>query len=191
MDAYRVSANKLWDILEAWDTYLRSNVHLIACGGTALTLQNIKPSTKDIDFMVPVDKEYTALIRMLRKLRYEQVTGYGWSRKDGFIFDLFQGNKIFTTELLESPLKMGNNIEVRRLKRIYIGALNDHDLIISKIFRGATVDFDDCLELVRFRGEAFNVRDFEKRYRETAKFGNNEERVLGHLESFLGRLTRK
>lgn len=191
MNAYKVSANKLWDILEAWDTYLRSNVHLIACGGTALTLQNVKSSTKDIDFMVPVDKEYTALIQTLRKLGYEQVTGYGWSRGDGFIFDLFQGNKIFTTELLESPLKMGNNIEIRCLKRIYIGVLNDQDLIISKIFRGTTVDFEDCLKLVRFRGEAFDIRGFEKRYRETAKFVNNEERVLGHLESFLGRLTRK
>lgn len=191
MNACSVSANKLWDILEAWDTYLRSNVHLIACGGTALTLQNIKPSTKDIDFMVPVDKEYTALIRMLRKLRYKQVTGYGWSRGDEFIFDLFQGNKIFTTELLESPLKMGNNIEIRRLKRIYIGVLNDHDLIISKIFRGTTVDFEDCLKLVRFRGKAFDVKNFDGKYREMAKFVNNEERVLGHLESFLGRLTRK
>lgn len=156
-----------------------------------MTIQNIKPSTKDIDFIVPVDKEYIMLGRMLRKLGYKLVTGHGWSRRDGLIFDLFRGNRVFTTELLESPLKKGNSIRIRRLKRIFVEALNDYDLIISKIFRGMAVDFDDCLGLVRFRSKALDIGKLEKRYRETARFKINEKRVLGNFESFLKRLKEK
>jgi len=39
--------------LSIWDSYLRKKVHLIACGGTALTLMTIKESTKDIDLIIP------------------------------------------------------------------------------------------------------------------------------------------
>ncbi len=46
--------------------------HLIACGGTAMTLQDIKESTKDVDFIVPVEKEYKYLVRMLKDLGYQQ-----------------------------------------------------------------------------------------------------------------------
>jgi len=39
--------------LADWDSFLKKRVRLIACGGTALTLLNIKPSTEDIDLIVP------------------------------------------------------------------------------------------------------------------------------------------
>ncbi len=55
---YRIEKQGLWDRLSAWDGFLKKKIHLIACGGTALTLLEVKPSTKDIDLMVPNIDEY-------------------------------------------------------------------------------------------------------------------------------------
>ena len=185
MNKYRIGKEQLWSVFEAWDRYLVRKIHLVACGGTALTIQDIKESTKDIDFMVPVLTEYRALILTLRKLGYKQVTGYGWTRGDGLIFEFYEGNRIFTTELIESPLEKGNNIPVKTYRHLYVGVLNDYDLAISKLFRGAEIDQADCLALIRAHREAFVLEEFEYRYRETAKYEINEEKVLRNLQAFL------
>jgi hypothetical protein len=56
---YRLNKLTLTDFLflGQWNAFLRRKVHLVACGGTALTLMDIKPSTKDVDFIVPVETE--------------------------------------------------------------------------------------------------------------------------------------
>jgi hypothetical protein len=46
---YRIDKESLLNIISAWDSFLKRGVHLIACGGTALTLLGIKASTKDED----------------------------------------------------------------------------------------------------------------------------------------------
>jgi len=40
---YRINKQTLLDILGQWNGFLRRKIHLIACGGTALTLLDIKP----------------------------------------------------------------------------------------------------------------------------------------------------
>ena len=82
---YRLNKQALLEILEQWNRFLRRKVHLIACGGTAITLMDVKPSTKDVDFIVPNVPEHVYLIRVLKELGYEQVTGCGWRRR-GDIF---------------------------------------------------------------------------------------------------------
>lgn len=185
---YSIDKQRLWDILEEWDLYVPRKIHLIACGGTALTIQNVKESTRDVDFMVPAEEEYSALIETLKRLDYREQTGTGWSKGDGFIFDLFRGKNVFTTELLESPLQEGNNLPIRSFVRIYVGALNDYDLVISKIFRASPVDIKDCLDLIHSRGDSFDFAKFEERYKETAKYEIHTERMLKNLEGFLRRL---
>ena len=86
---HRIDKKSLLDNLSLWNSFLSRRVHLVACGGTALTLLGIKPSTKDIDLIVPEEKEYQYLIGILKDLGYEQVTGSGWSKDKGFVFDLF------------------------------------------------------------------------------------------------------
>jgi len=49
---YRINKQTLLDVLGQWNGFLRRKIHLIACGGTALTLWDIKPSTKDVDFLL-------------------------------------------------------------------------------------------------------------------------------------------
>jgi len=55
-------------------------VHLIACGGTAMTLIGVKPSTKDVDFIVPKVNEHDYLTKQLKAVGYIQRTGSGWER---------------------------------------------------------------------------------------------------------------
>jgi hypothetical protein len=93
----RINKQKLLENISLWDGFLKRKVSLIACGGTALTLLGVKDSTKDIDLIVPKEDEYDYLMKGLKQLGYKQATGVGWARDEGFIFDLFRGNKIHTT----------------------------------------------------------------------------------------------
>ena len=46
----RLNKHQLFEVLSLWNNFLRRRVHLVACGGTAMTLLEVKPSTKDVDF---------------------------------------------------------------------------------------------------------------------------------------------
>lgn len=70
---YRLDKQGLLGELSVWDGYLKRKIHLIACGGTAMTLLDVKESTKDIDLLVPNEAEYDYLIRMLKQLGYKSL----------------------------------------------------------------------------------------------------------------------
>ena len=189
---YRIEPHELTVILEAWDELFSGEakvlkIHLIACGGTALTLLGYKESTKDVDFLVPHENEYQDLVEFLKRAGYSPATSYGWKRSgDPIIFDIYPGNKVYTTELLESPLKPGGNQKIREWKKIYLGALNPTDLIISKMFRGTETDVKDSLILLE--KEKINLKHLEERYRETASYDVSEVRVLKNFEVLLKQL---
>lgn len=176
--------------LADWDSFLRKRVRLIACGGTALTLLNIKPSTKDIDLIVPDPREYDYLFRTLNQLGYKSVTGSGLQRGDDFVFDLFRGPRVHTTDLLESPLEPYNHLLIKEFTHIYLGVLNFYDLLITKLFRGTSADIEDCLALMRHNKDDIDIQIFEQRFRATASYDISEKRVLKNLEYFL-RLTKE
>jgi len=137
---YRLDKNALLETLGQWNAFLKRRVHLVACGGTALTLMGVKPSTKDCDFMVPVRREHAYLTRTLKNLGYKPVTGSGWMKRgESFIFDLFSGRRIHTTELLDDPLQTGHHKVFKEFSHLYVGILNEYDLIASKLFRGTDV----------------------------------------------------
>jgi len=189
---YRINKQTLLDALEQWNRFLKRKVHLIACGGTAMTLLQVKPSTKDVDFMIPKANEYAYLIKVLKNIGYEQVTGYGWRRKgDIFRFDLFQGNRIHTTELLESPLEPGNHSLLKEYSRLYIGILNEYDLITSKLIRGTGVDFEDCLMLMKFMRHKIDIERLVSHYRELASYDIAEARIAVHIDRFIELLEEK
>ena len=68
---YRINREELLAELTAWNSFLGRRIYLIACGGTALTLLNIKDSTKDIDLMLPKEKVLLNLKYFLKKLERE------------------------------------------------------------------------------------------------------------------------
>jgi hypothetical protein len=145
----------------------------------------VKASTKDIDLIVPDLTEYKYLINNLKQLGYKPASGWGWTRGDGFIFDLFRDKKVHTTELLDSPLDKGNHILIKEFSHIYLGVLNYYDLIIVKLFRGTTVDIEDCLSLMKDKIQEIDLNLLEKRFRETASFDVLEDKVNDNWEHFL------
>jgi hypothetical protein len=185
---YRIGTDALLDKLSIWNNYLRRKVHLIACGGTALTLLGVKDSTKDVDLIVPDDKECKYLINALKDIGYQPVRGHGWSSGDEFIFDIFRGKYVHTTGLLESPLLEGNHTLIKEFSFIYLGVLNDYDLIISKLFRGTQVDSDNCFALIKHRKGSFDIKKLKDRYRETASYDISEDKVNRPLDLFLERI---
>jgi len=182
---YRIDKQGLLERISAWDGFMRRKVHLVACGGTALTLLGVKASTKDIDLIIPDEAEHKYCVTILGQLGYKPVSGWGWGRDDGFIFDLFKGKFVHTTELLESPLEKQNNILVKEFSNIYLGVLNYYDIMISKLFRGDSVDMEDCLALVKNKRDEIDLERFKKRFHETAVYDVSEEKVLRNLENFL------
>ena len=180
-----INKDQLIDTLKIWTRYIKRKIHLIACGGTAMTLLGIKESTKDIDFMVPEIKEYEYLIRALGQLGYKQQTSWGWARKgEVFVFDLFPGKRIHTTELLNSPLAPDGNIAHVELANIYVGILNYYDLIASKLMRGASVDFEDSLHLIKAKKKEIDIAQLQDHFHELASYDIAQERVKKHWESF-------
>jgi hypothetical protein len=189
---YRLDKQILLDVLAQWNGFLRRKIHLIACGGTALTLMDVKPSTKDADFLVPVEPEYRYLIRTLKDLGYRQKTGSGWQKKgDLFIFDLFVGKRIHTTELLRSPLEANNHRLFKEFSQLYIGILNPYDLIASKLFRGTDVDFEDCLMLVKARKDNIDIKRIEQHFKELVSYDISEKRITTYIEHFLNLLEKE
>ena len=189
---YRIGVEGLERTLKAWDGLIpgRGKIHLVACGGTALTLMGYKESTKDVDFLVPVAEEYEHLTGFLQKAGYRRVTQYGWKREgETILFDLYPGKRVYTTELLESPLNRGGCRKWNEWKKIFVGILNPADLIISKMFRGTETDIQDSLLL--FAKERIDLEKFKRRYQETAQYEIAEAKVLKNLERLLKRLGKE
>lgn len=188
---YRLDKQGLLDRISVWDTYLKRKVRIIACGGTAMTLLGVKDSTKDIDLIVPEVVEYDYLIDTLKRLGYKPATGAGWTRGDVFVFELFRGKRVHTTELLESPLKEGNHSLLKEWSYIYLGILNHYDLITSKIFRSSGVDIEDCMNLVKTRRREIDLERLEAHLRKTASFDIAEEKMIKNFEHFLSLLRKE
>jgi len=187
----QVDKTTLLKNLSAWDRFLKRKVRMIACGGTAMTLINIKASTKDIDLLIPEPKEYKYLVNTIIDLGYEKKTGTGWQKDRGYIFDLYVGKTIFTTELLESPLKAGNYIPFKNFSSIHLGVLNYYDLIITKLFRYSPIDIDDCLFLIREKAGEIDIGKLKSRFYETSSYDISDEKNRKNFDYFYKKVTKE
>jgi len=190
MNEYRINKQELLNEISGWNRFLKRKIHLIACGGTALTLLEVKESTRDVDFIVPNLDEYDYLIANLKKLGYKAASGVGWNRGGKYIFDLFRGNNVHTTELLDSPLSPERHIFFEEFAYVYLGILNFYDMLISKLFRGSQVDFEDCIVLFKAKKDEINIKLFKNRFHETASYDVAQDRMLKNLEIFLEKIRK-
>jgi len=177
---YRLTADRLFETLENWDSLLKFRVHLIGCGGTALTLLDIKESTKDIDFIVPIQNEYDRFVGFLKAIGYkDRGGGLAHGHDPYFIYQLYGGKRVFTTELLDSPLREGKHTQIKRYRHIYLGVLNLVDLIITKMFRGTRADVDDCV--AAFSTGGVKPEELLERYSETALYDLQTQEMMKNL----------
>jgi hypothetical protein len=77
-DEFRITGDDLLGTLEIWDGLMDFKLSLIACGGTALTLLGIKESTKDVDFIVPIQEQYGTTIEILETHRLSRKRKGKW-----------------------------------------------------------------------------------------------------------------
>lgn len=187
---YRITGRELIETIDNWEHLISFKVNLIGCGGTALTLLEIKESTKDIDMIVPVQNEYERLMTFLRTIGYEE-KGNGLAHPDDpfFLYQFWVGNRVFTTELIDSPLDPGRNIPIKKWRHIYLGALNLQDLIITKMFRGTQVDIDDCV--TAFAVSKMDPEALLERYAEAAKYDLNPEKMMANFIIFAEAIVEK
>jgi len=187
---YRITGRDLLDTIDNWERLITFKVSLIGCGGTALTLLELKESTKDIDMIVPLQREYARLMRFLRSIGYQE-KGNGLLHPDdpNFLYQFWTGNRVFTTELLDSPLEPGKNIPIKKWRHICLGALNLQDLIITKMFRATQVDLDDCV--AAFAASKMDPEALLERYVEAAKYDINPEKMIANFIIFAEALVEK
>ena len=105
---YRLTKFELLNTLRGWSKFTKRKVRLIACGGTAMTLLDIKASTKDIDFMVPDSKEYNYLIQVLADIGYKRIHPTRWEKRY---------NELASYDIAESRIKGHLPIFLERWKK--------------------------------------------------------------------------
>lgn len=169
---YRLTNDDLFEALSEWDNHLKSTALVVACGGTALTLNGYKESTKDVDFLVPEPKHFKSITKVLELLGYQYREGTDYLHPElPWIFQLYQGQTIFQTALLDPIQEKDKHKVIRKYKHLILGSLNSPDLIISKMFRGTDVDVQDCIALLK--AEPIDLYYLAQRYRETADYYYN------------------
>lgn len=142
---------------------------LIAVGGTSLTLRDIKPSTKDVDFMAD-GIEIEKIRRYARKV-YE---------KNKCKIDLWQSPHVFSTTLLQD---FSSDIYHLKYKHFDIRIINLIDNAVAKLSRFNETDREDIENIIK---AGVNANEIARRFKDTLEnsgFADKEE-AKRNLEIF-------
>ena len=75
--------------------------------------------------------------------------------------------------------------------QLYIGILTDYDLISSKLMRGTSVDFEDCIQLVVSHRTKIDLSSLVRHFHEMVDYDVAEERLRPNIDRFIGMLREK
>lgn len=163
----------LLDFLELIQEHLDRPITLVAAGGTALTLLDLKPSTLDVDFTGPA-KDIQAFKEALRK------------EPHGFKVDLWDEGWVFLTGL--PPDYLEKAIHIQAVGNIRLFALHPLDMVITKIGRFDARDQQDIWSAItQHHITADEVRQRAKQISYVANEGNFEH----NLEVLLREMRRR
>ncbi len=164
----------MMEFLEEIDKELNEPITLVAAGGTAMTLLDVKPSTIDVDFTGPA-----ASVREL-EIVLERL-------QPGFRVDCWSDGMVFSQSLPEDYLERSTRIETA-LKRIELRALQPLDIVVTKIGRLDERDWQDVEQCIR----RFNLTRSQIRRRAAqVDYVGNEEVYRSNVKSVLTRLFGK
>src|SRR4030067_386249 len=128
---------QLLDFLRMVEKELSRQITLVAVGGTALTLLDLKPSTIDIDFTGP-GEDVTDFKEALRNISH------------GFKIDLYNDGVVFSQILPEDYLE--KSIRIRQTGRIELRSLQPLDIVVTKIGRLDDRDMRDVEACIKGHG---------------------------------------
>lgn len=129
--------SKLVEFLKTLDEKTTKRITLIAVGGTAMTLLDIKKSTRDIDFTAPTE-DYHEFKRILNRTPH------------GFEIHLWPDGTVFSQFLPDDY--EDKSITITELKHITLKALNPIDIVVTKIGRLDPRDLEDIEDCIRKKG---------------------------------------
>jgi uncharacterized nucleotidyltransferase DUF6036 len=165
-----LSSQSLVQFLGEVERELGQDLVLVAAGGTALTLLDVKESTVDVDFTGPRDS-IKVFRRALDKIPH------------GFKVDLWNDGQVFSQFLPGDYLK--RSIEIRQIRRIQLRALAPVDVIMTKAGRLDERDKEDIEDCIR--KFALKKNEIASRAAKVAYVGREEtyrENVKAVLDHF-------
>jgi hypothetical protein len=142
----RLDKSELFNLLKIFDEEASKHVCLVAVGGTAMTLLDLKLSTKDIDFTVP-EKDKAEFDRIRSVIPH------------GYQIDVWTNGTIFCLTLLDDYLSRSSGI--KNFNKIELRALHPVDIVVSKIARLDSADIEDikaCIKKYKIRKEDVKKR---------------------------------
>jgi hypothetical protein len=163
-----ITKQDLLDWLKQIDKNLKKKMTIIAVGGTAMTLLNLKESTKDVDFCVETNN-YN---------KFKEL-----SKSNIFIVDIFQEGYIFTLQLPEDYKKKSSKHK-QKFKYLDLRVLMLEDIIITKTARLNTRDIED-IKILSETGK-INLNRLKERFKEVyTTFAGNEKDFKYHFNLVL------
>lgn len=150
--------SRLIDFLEIIEAEISRDIIIVAVGGTAMTLLDLKPSTIDIDFTIPSDY-------------YQEFQNAIDSVSHGFKIDTWPDGMVFSQSLPEDYLNKSTDIKTK-LKNIRLKALHPVDIVVTKIGRLNNRDLQDIEACI----QKYNIskKQIEHRAREIDYVGNEK-----------------
>jgi ABC-type phosphate transport system auxiliary subunit len=136
----------LLDFLEVLNDDLTRKITLVAAGGTAMTLLNLKPSTIDIDFTIPSSD----LLEFERALK---------NNPPGFKVDRWADGYVFCQSLPDDYLDKSRKI--KEYSHILLKALHPIDIVVTKIGRLNQRDIQDietCINAFKISKDQITAR---------------------------------
>jgi hypothetical protein len=162
----------LLDFLTVLDEEIRGKITLVAVGGTAMTLLDLKTSTIDVDFTIP-SKDRPIFDKALAKVPH------------GFKIDAWSDGLVFSQILPDDYLE--KSVEIANFQHILLRALQPIDIVVTKIGRLDDRDVQDIEACIK----RFNIsrRQIEERAAAIHYVGN-EEIYRNNLDYVLERFLR-
>lgn len=138
--------------------HLQTEVDAYLIGGGAMSLRDLKDTTKDIDLVVSNEEAFTRLMGTLRELGYEEVTDLGdeydklgarhcVQNSDGCQLDLFHrqiANKLFFSDGMQTRSE-----EFLSKRYLSVGLVSLEDIFLFKCVAERPDDIGDMATLVQ------------------------------------------